>query len=410
MGFPLTPLVLTVGRIGFQEDRQRFQLENGTRERWDPVLRPSPVLRGRVVTTEGRAVSGWALRGSRGGVTATRTITTAEDGSFEFLLSGGAEASEPVDLELYLPNLPRRPSHRWTSITPDSEPQELRVPGHALGAATLQARLRTAEGEVPADLAYLSATVPHERSRLRGTVNPRTGSLELGPVPLGEYDLRIVRSRSGDFLLPGVALTTAGPHDLGVISLPPQGELQLVLQPPGIVEQLADTPADQAALWLRIVQDGRTVDWIENLDSDGASLELHEGRYQVKAGGPVLRAEVEFTIHAGEPAEVRLDLEPAVFCDFTFTVPNDEATPQRVELSLSGSTAVPEVPEVRLWSSRQHEEELRTAVALVGSAEVGLRPGHYRLQALTDTGLRAVLEFDAQTPGSTAEHFVHLAR
>jgi hypothetical protein len=265
------------------------QVFAGKAENVDVTLQVGATVRGRAAGADGAALEGWRVEYVAHDEPWTDGATVGKDGTFEFAnLPPGSGR-----LLLWNKDAPALPVALEPTVLPDAGEVrfDLRARGEAKASVRLRALLPDGVDQAAAEVRIWQVATG------RGAAVPKVkdGAFELGGLCAGFYRLEVGGEAVGWLDLGQHWIDGLGAVDLGSVRLPKPGILHLR-------NRAAGCPVE---VWLR--RDDLDVR-AEFEIGERNDLTLPAGRWVVLWGGPSARRAREFTIAAGAPGELDLDL------------------------------------------------------------------------------------------------------
>lgn len=376
-GVPQGPIVLAARDGGGA--RAGTTLDTTERRTWDCVLAPPLAIHGVVRDEKGAPVAGLRVRALVGpGRQEPPPATTDARGAF--VVRDCDEGSHMLALTLAASPWPGSLTTR-AGVHGSADVHELVVDRSAIGTGSLCARVVDEDG-VPLAAKVM---VAHLRDgRAFATTDPVSGRFRVGPLPaLGPHWLVLVEDDAGRYAIrDGIDVPPAGDVDLGDLVLsarqPPQVEVETETRDPLVV---------------RIALPGGTpIGGVAVRDGKGIGRPLPPGEYVAHVVSETLaQSPARVHVRRGEEARVVLRPAPTAFTrTFRFAHPVDDPM-LRMDLRWQGAEGAPRCVDRVEW---RHDRPLVCRQAFA--------PGTYRLEAVSQTGRRAEVEFEVG-PGMDAE-------
>lgn len=304
-----------------------FDFVAGETRRWDVVLDPGEVVRGRVLDHEGQPAAK---------VIVEAQLDPWQTGDRWFGHANSDEAGR-FTLRNCLPGRTIRVTFRrkmFTELTvrdvlPGTEERTFRLPEehwvHIEGSA------RGPDGELIPGV-RLS---PHLETDNSGTpvetVDPKTGAFRLGPYPPGPYSLRVAADGYASFRLRRT-LAPDETWDIGELRFERGGTLEVHLV------ATDDVPVEKA----RVSVYDAAGDWLTSIPIEagtGRSEPLLPGDYQLVLGGEIASQHLPFTIREGVAAQ--LDVRVARGASVTVNcAPPAGEPPRSIGLVVTNATGI----------------------------------------------------------------------
>lgn len=371
-------------------DGRRASAELDAREgtRWDAVLFPPRVLRGRVVDANQSPLAGLAVAAlPPAGRVAPASVRTDAAGAFQI------EGCEDFDYQLAV----EQPGTDWAGYVaatagirpaPGGAPVVvLTVPEHRLATARLRGRFVDTEGRPLGGRIILDALCP---GAALGLADPATGRFELGPLPPLRPGYRLYGVTSSNTIVEREPLELEPRQvlDLGDVRAAAPGACTVACS-------LADgTPVAHGKLWFgHEGHSAATWQYSDVTGGRGTTFEgLAPGRYRtwLEAEG-LAPAPTDVEVRSGATAELKVVTERAALIRVQLEHPADGS---ETAVNLEWRDGSGEV----LW-----RERLRRAGGALLRAERWLAPGAYELRAESHTGRSGALRVQVGGPGSTPQ-------
>ncbi len=355
-GLPLGEQKVTVRHDEHGRAEATFEFVAGETRRWDVVLDPGEVVKGRVLDSDGKPVSMVIIEAQLDpGRTGDRWFGHADAGDDGRFVIRNCLPGRTIKITF------RRKMFTELSVRdvlPGPEERTFRLPEehwvHIEGTA------RGPDGEVIAGV-QLS---PHLDSDNSGTpvetVDPQTGAFRLGPYPPGPYSLRL----SADGYPTIHVQRTLAPDetwDLGEVRFQPGGTLAL---------QLVATDGVSVDRVRVGIYDAARGTWLTSVRAEAGSARsepLLPGDYELVFTGDIAAQRVPFSIRAG--VETKLDVQVTGGAQVTVNcAPPAGEPPRSIPIVVANATGI--VWRGSLWRRGD-----------VFTTTVSLGPGSYTVTA-----------------------------
>ena len=371
--------------------RARVECVAGEVTRLELVLDRGLMIAGQLVDVAGAPLVGWRVRDEPPLLARTFARTDETDEEGRFLLANVGDCAH--DLSFYPPDYYGSPLAEVHEVAPATMDLQVVVDTSALPSAYVTGVLLGAGGKPPADVWLLIRRLG-EDSAYFVEFDPRTGAFEHGPLQPGQHRLEV--HRGGRTIYAGETFRLAAGErlDAGPIELEPGGGLEVVV---------VDYPTE-APLPLLVSLDRAGSSTISLTDSGDrfTAIAVPPGTWILSASqNACFLPDKRVEIRPGETTRVdwraRTKLtEVVAVCRF------EDPEAEWSTLSCEVVDAEDELVYARPGVSRS-----RTRLSRLRFHAIGLPQGSFRVQAWTDTGLRAeqVLEVGFPPPG---EHEIEL--
>ncbi len=355
----------------------KLVVERGRTTWWDPQLERELVLRGRVVDGEGEPIAGWRVvaqgRPEDNLVYWKERRTTDEEG--RFAMPNCPE--KPLRVQICEPNRSDAPVLVALETVLPGQPEVVFTITEALvDYADVTGILLDHAGEPFAEqMVFLARDEAHTMAK-PAEVDAETGAFRFESMPPATYVLSGWLGRYGFLRLRELDVEPGQDLDLGEIRTQPPGGL--------VATVIRSEDLGEATPEFTIYGEGSLSGIAHTSRGEmPARLELHPGDYVLSARGTsILPASVRFAIRADKDTHVELRLERGTMRGLQFFEPENAVPGQSVKVVVR-DLATGEV-ELEREYGRGYRDHL--------GGGLPLDPGDWKLEAVTDTGLRYELE------------------
>jgi len=360
--------VVAEGPRGVGEASTELDIGAGEELEWSPVLERGLVVQGRVVDELGAPLEHWSVTAQVPGQFRRQCYTDRDGG---FVLTNCIDAP----LEVTVRNLALGlllPVVTVQEVTPDGDELLLRVPSLERFSGSVVGVALGAGGE-PLSAGNLEIEMEGERLRPLADFDGRTGQFEFTNLGPGRYRVRVA-SADGVNGLEWFELREGERRNLGRCTFEPPGSLIVFTKPdPRTIELLSEV-----RVAIQPVRGGRRLEPARS----GANWSLDAidpGDYWIQFSEPFDQSLRPFTVEAAQRTVLEYDLNLCRETTVDFLEPEGRTPMNRMDVEVYRSDGA------LAWKWTRAADDNWPVLRMV----VSLDEGTYRVNATTDTGLRA---------------------